>query len=173
MRNRGVMLLVMLAGACTAAGPASRANDDEAVRRVVDRWIDHLQTGRYDSLPQLLSPQFRFIMEGKRYSTSELMGMLRSFNATELHVYLDSVATRVRGDMAYLVYSDSETLKAGGVAATAHETGTIIAERDDGVWRLSQWTVTSPPPPAPAASDTARKRKSPASIRVLPNMRCS
>ena len=74
-----------------------------------------------------------------------------------MHVYLDSVNARVRGDMGYLVYGDSETFKAGGGAVTNHETGAIVAERDGGVWRMTQWTVTSRPPAAPAATAPAKQ----------------
>ena len=67
-----------------------------------------------------------------------------------MHVYLGSVTTRVRGDIPCLVYSVSESYRAGGVTATAREVGSIVADRDAGKRRLSQWTVTSLPPPTNA-----------------------
>jgi uncharacterized protein DUF4440 len=146
------LLFFMSVSACVGSEnrQPSPAGDAAAARGVLDTWITHLEAGHMDSLPALLTPEFQFVMEGKRYAKPELMALLRSFGATDMHVYVDSVTTRVRGDIAYLVYSDSESYRAGGVTATAHEVGSIVAERDAGKWRISQWTVTSPPPPTNA-----------------------
>ena len=123
--------------------------EEPAVRALVDKWISHLEAGEYDSLPRLVTPDFRFVMDGQKYATPELMSLLQSFNPTDVDIEVDSISTRVRGDTAYVKYTAFETYTVDGVPATEREMGSIVARRSAGMWRFSEWTYDSAALPAP------------------------
>ena len=131
--------------ACNRTGEASddRGPQVPAVRALVDKWIAHLEAGQYDSLTKLVTPNFRFRMDDKSYATPELLSLLHSFNPTDVHIEVDSITTRVRGDSAFVNYTAFETYTVDGVPATEREVGSIVAERRDGAWRFSEWTYDS------------------------------
>lgn len=81
------LLALVIVSACSGSEDrqSSSAGDVAAVRGVLDHWITHLEAGHFDSLPALLTPEFQFVMEGKRYTRPELMALLRSFGATDMH----------------------------------------------------------------------------------------
>lgn len=145
--NRSWMLACLFAMSCTPAAPAADAPADVAqARAIFDRWISHVERGTYDSLPSLLTKDFVFVMEGRRLSGPELLTMMKSFQATDVHVQLGQVTTHTSGDVGYLVYDDKESLKVAGQTTNVSETGSVVMRRDGDKWQIALWIVTSPPP---------------------------
>jgi ketosteroid isomerase-like protein len=119
--------------------------DVAAVRAVLDRWVALLESGQVDSAAALTTSDCVFSYGGRRYTVSESLRGFRTLQ--DFRVRLDSVVTHVRGDVAYVVYSDEGSFKAEGVATTSREVGGIVFVRETGIWRIAQWTATSPPTP--------------------------
>ena len=148
MRRTAVLVGAVLCIQCMPATPMPDAPADvAAVRKSLDTWLRHMGSRTYDSLPALVTDDFAFMFEGKRHAISDLVTMIKGFNATEHTVALRNVVTRTSGDLGYLYYDADESLKVGGAVMNVEEAGSIAFRRTAAGWRMAVWSVSSVPPP--------------------------
>ncbi|HXV86720.1 MAG TPA: nuclear transport factor 2 family protein [Gemmatimonadales bacterium] len=139
-----VMLGCQRAPVRTTDSPA----DVAAIQSTFDSWVRLMETGRYDSLNMLVTPDFTFVMEGRRLSFADVRTMINTIQPTELDIRLSNPTAHVSGDMGYLLLDDHATFRSGGMPVTAAEVALVVFRRGADRWRIAAWMVTSPPPTA-------------------------
>ena len=97
-----------------------------------------------------MTPDFTFVIGGRRLSFADVRALIDSMAPTELDITLSNATARASGGVGYLLVDDRASFKSAGVAVTAVEVGLIVFRRSADGWRMAAWMVS--PSPSPTAS---------------------
>lgn len=121
---------------------ARLSSDSVLVAGIVDRIIGYYNAGAFDSLAALLTPDFVQVEGGQRLSADQYVAFVRGQSISDASVIgWKYRRIGVGSELAYLGYSGTMGLKAGGREATVDESGTLVLRRVDGIWRIALWYI--------------------------------
>ena len=119
-------------------------SDEEAIRALIDRWIEATRKGDVDTVLSLMDPDAVFLMAGQppmvghQAFAGSLRGVLAD-HTVDSTSEVDEIA--VSGDMAYCRTSLSVTVTSKHGKLPLQRTGhtlTILRKGSDGMWRVTR-----------------------------------
>ena len=119
-------------------------SDEQAIRLLIDRWIEATRKGDVDTVLSLMDPDAVFLMAGQppmvghQAFAGSLRGVLAD-HTVDSTSEVDEIA--VSGDMAYCRTSLSVTVTSKHGKLPLQRTGhtlTILRKGSDGMWRVTR-----------------------------------
>ncbi|HEX4934738.1 MAG TPA: nuclear transport factor 2 family protein [Gemmatimonadaceae bacterium] len=154
-------VLVPLAAACTAgretgagdsatapasaptpasARPTTVADDERAIRAVLDQWYVAMQAADSAGTVAPLTPEFLLLEDTLPLTGPELVARLKEGAGAKWTAAFSDLRTRVRGDVAWTTLRNHEESTApDGKRCQADFLETIVFVRDGGDWRIDRY----------------------------------
>ena len=151
-------VLVTLAAACTSTGetgagdsgsststsasarPTTAADDERAIRAVLEQWYVAMQAADSAGTVAPLTPEFLLLEDSLPLTGPELVARLKEGAGAKWTAAFSDLRTRVRGDVAWTTLRNHEESTApDGKRCQADFLETIVFVRDGGDWRIDRY----------------------------------
>jgi uncharacterized protein (TIGR02246 family) len=115
------------------------ATDEQAIRELIDRWMEASKAGDTDTVLELMTDDVLFMTpRGEPFGKDEFRARSKSLQGTRIDGRADVREIEILGDRAWIhnhidltmTPANGETLRRSG------DTLTILKKGDDGRWRL-------------------------------------
>src|SRR5205823_3934810 len=118
---------------------ASRSKLDTSAAQPISRWFRFVEHDQFDSLPQLLTTDFRFESDGRTWDRLAFVAMIRGLGIHHPVIELTDVRTERLGGAAVVSYKRRETFELNGIRRSVDELGTLQMVQLKGRWLIKRW----------------------------------